>query len=379
MLQQKQQKNRQLNVSAFSLQLIADMGIIDLKLSPIGEKQVNVYIKAENFGPIEKAEVDLRPLTVFVGESNTGKTYLAALIYALHQNFGMFSQLPFTYFTHILFLNRLLHHYSGRRQPELEEETEEEIEEVLEKLNTPGWPFKFSDLPQWMRAEFLYKLTDPEYFANELKRCFDLESVSKLIRFTGSKDNEMKLSLQVCEGDQTYWNFRARDAGSGFTVGGHINSDIVLLNLKDKIPNFFHLFEHLYIHGCVTRDSYYLPAARSGILQSREVITSSLIKRATRIGLDIETSKFSGVIADFLEHIVLYEERNTSLETIEGIAKKLEDELLGGEIGVNRPIPGVYPQFLYRPEQAEEGLRMSHASAMISELAPLVLFPTTCC
>ena len=68
--------------------------IIDLKSSPIGEETVNVYINVKNFGPIEKAEIALRPLTVFVGESNTGKTYLAALIYALHQNFGGLSQFP---------------------------------------------------------------------------------------------------------------------------------------------------------------------------------------------------------------------------------------------------------------------------------------------
>ena len=55
---------------------------------------MNIHINVKNFGPIEKAEIDLRPLTVFVGESNTGKTYLAALIYALHQNFEGFSQFP---------------------------------------------------------------------------------------------------------------------------------------------------------------------------------------------------------------------------------------------------------------------------------------------
>ena len=34
------------------------------------QQSPNVHIAAENFGPIEKAEIDLRPLTVFVGESN---------------------------------------------------------------------------------------------------------------------------------------------------------------------------------------------------------------------------------------------------------------------------------------------------------------------
>ena len=41
-----------------------------------------------DFGPIAKAEIDLRPLTVFVGPSNTGKSYLAILLYALHKSIG---------------------------------------------------------------------------------------------------------------------------------------------------------------------------------------------------------------------------------------------------------------------------------------------------
>ena len=39
-------------------------------------------IEVTDFGPIAKAKLDLRPLTVFVGPSNTGKSYLAMLIYA---------------------------------------------------------------------------------------------------------------------------------------------------------------------------------------------------------------------------------------------------------------------------------------------------------
>jgi len=37
--------------------------------------------KIANLGPIKNAEIQLKPLTVFVGENNTGKTYAAYLIY----------------------------------------------------------------------------------------------------------------------------------------------------------------------------------------------------------------------------------------------------------------------------------------------------------
>ena len=47
-----------------------------------------VEIAVKNFGPIAEANIDLRPLTVFVGPSNTGKTYFATLMYVLHAVFN---------------------------------------------------------------------------------------------------------------------------------------------------------------------------------------------------------------------------------------------------------------------------------------------------
>ena len=339
---------------------------------------MDAYINVKNFGPIEKAEIDLRPLTVFVGESNTGKTYLAALIYALHQNFEGIPQFPWVdsianYFGYI--------RRSLDRHPQNQlEALEQEMLEVLEKLNTPGRPFNFSDLPQPIHTGLESRLTDQADFPNELKRCFDLESVSKLIRFTGNQANEMKISLSVREGDQTCWDFEVRDAGSGPAIIGHINPDMILLNAKRKtefheISDVERLFRTLGTRRLRREGSYYLPAARSGIMQSHGVIATALIKRATRIGLDrLEVSTFSGMIGDFLEQIVQYKERDGSSKEISRVAEQLETELLEGKIEVKRPTPGASPEFLYRPDQAEEALRMSHSSSMVSELAPLVLF-----
>ncbi|MDE0686940.1 MAG: AAA family ATPase [Candidatus Poribacteria bacterium] len=343
---------------------------------------MDTYINVKNFGPIEKAEIDLRPLTVFVGESNTGKTYLAALIYALHKHFGGVSQFPWADYVayYFGFIRRMRDRDSQSRQ----EEIEQEMLEVFEKLNTPERSFKFSDLPQEIHDALEFRLADREDFPDELKRCFDLESASKLIRFTGSRGHEMKVSLSVRESDQTYWDFETRVAGSDNpTITGHINPDMILLNAKDPMrrdkfnetSDVERLFQTLSGQRWRAVDSYYLPAARSGIMESRDVLATALIKRATRIGLDrLEVSTFSGMIADFLEQIFQYRERKRSSSRISRVAEQLEMELLEGKIEVKRHSSEAYPEFLYRPEQTEEGLRMSHSSAMVSELAPLVLF-----
>ena len=80
------------------------------------------------------------------------------------------------------------------------------------------------------------------------------------------------------------------------------------------------------------------------------------------------------MIADFLEQLFNYKKRKGSSSKIRRVAEQLETELLEGKIEVKRHSPEAYPEFLYRPDQAKEGLRMSHSSAMVSELAPLVLF-----
>lgn len=130
-----------------------------------------------------------------------------------------------------------------------------------------------------------------------------------------------------------------------------------------------YLATHIYTVYRQTRNAYYLPTARSGIIQ----IVTAL--QATREGLDyLEVSTFSGMIADFLEQIVNYKERKRPSSSIRRVAEQLETELLEGRIEVKRPAPEASPEFLYRPEQSEYTLRMSHSSAMVSELAPLVLF-----
>ena len=45
-------------------------------------------LDVRDFGPIARASVELRPLTVFIGPSNTGKSYLAMLLYVLHRCLG---------------------------------------------------------------------------------------------------------------------------------------------------------------------------------------------------------------------------------------------------------------------------------------------------
>lgn len=326
-----------------------------------GPQAPNIHIAVENFGPIEKAEIDLRPLTVFVGESNTGKTYLAALIYALYRTFVGFSRVPWP--DDVILLLR---------------EIDTETLEALEKLNTFDQSFKYSDLPQWLRTSTLSGLNSPELFRDELKRCFNLDSISDLIRFTDSKKNEMKVLLKVSEENQPLWNFEMKSSGADIKVTGSVNEDMILCTEDDTISqkqlNLEDLATFLHVNRSRVPDFYYLPAPRGGIMETHGVILSSLVEGATRVGLkhSRESAMLSGMIGDFLKQIISYQVGHVSSDEMNGIAKVLEDEVLRGEVEVRKPAG--YPEFRYRPQKSEQTLRMSQSSSMVSELAPLVLF-----
>ena len=128
-------------------------------------KPLGVHIGVQNFGPVEQATLDLRPLTVFVGESNTGKTYLTLLIYALHRTFeGFVHSLP--------------------------------------------RPFK-----------------DAGVFSKQLKRCFGVASVPELVRFSDSANTEMRISLQVGAGDHVVWTFDMQASRAGIQETLDIKQD----------------------------------------------------------------------------------------------------------------------------------------------------------
>ena len=51
-------------------------------------------LSLRDFGPIATADLEMRPMTVLVGPSDTGKSYVTKLIYALHQAFARSSIAP---------------------------------------------------------------------------------------------------------------------------------------------------------------------------------------------------------------------------------------------------------------------------------------------
>lgn len=334
-----------------------------------------VEISVRNFGPIAEADLDLRPLTVFVGPSNTGKTYLSVLIYALQRVFEEFSGFPSLHILPLLAQGLMY-----------DDSAEEELSEAFNILSgvrpLQERPLKISHLPKKVRDQLQHSLKDLEIYGSdlekELKRCFDLTSVAELIQSPGNQNDETNVSLVASDVNQDLWHFKAEASEAGIVIEGEINEKAVIspqdpssYSVKIDHKGMFALtFES---HRSIGKP-YYLPAARSGIMQSHRVIASSLVTRSTRAGLEpLEVPTLSGVVADFMQQIILYREGAGPDDEMNHIADSLESDVLAGQI-IMKPSATGYPDFLYRPQGTEQDMRLTRSSSMVSELAPLVLF-----
>ena len=366
----------------------------------------SVRISVQDFGPIANGTINLRPLTVFVGPSNTGKTYFATLIYALHRMLDGFQRLPVAFAYQDYFEPVSLHDETVATDIGLRKE---ELQESIKKLETVGRAFRFLDLPRGLRDAMQAALKKSEalgaHLGSEFERCLDLKSLSDLARLS-CESGGAQLSLDVSEDKRPLWHFSMGFSESGITTSGRIENIVLsseqwwastLEHLRDfrrfsglvkermKLDSSFdrgHVIEFfnrfLYATGFADKrgDMHYLPAARSSIMQSHRLIASSLVARSTRAGQGVppEFPTLPGIVADFMQQLILFTEGRERDELIKTLADALEREVLEGQIQIDRAFAGGYPEFVYQPRETKETIRLTRASSMVSELAPVVLF-----
>ena len=392
-------------------------------------------LTVSNFGPIAEASIELRPMSVFVGSSNTGKSYMAALIYVLHKFFNA---------------------YSGDdiRSPMLLRKQQSPDLSTNDLSGLYAWTKEtISDL-QTTKHETSYLIELPESIAmsvrpiinniahlsgdleDEITRCFGVEKAKTLIRHlsdgktilslyqdnskeVGQNDpfgyeveiteqgakinvaipNTMPLQMNMGDISVLLWNWHAdwlaelenmgfNKMGSKATANLNIDWLTELENMEsDGKERAKRILEDLLctlasdiasdIAGPLSRPAHYLPADRAGVMHAHQVVVRSLIARASRGVLrpDSPMPVLSGVLGDFMEQLVALADssRRAHRKNYDNLAQRLEQTLLRGAVRVEQS-PIDYPSFVFRPNGWERDLPLMNASSMVSELAPVVLY-----
>ncbi len=349
----------------------------------------NYRIEVTDFGPIASAAIDLRPLTVFAGPSNTGKSYLAMLVYALHRCFSSLyrSRLPPSRIDYWFASTMAVRSLSAMAVGSLSQR--EELAARLSAWLSAEGVSKSSPLPDDLAVTLrptLEKATGAdEYLAQEVSRCFGVDALDDLVRH-GSARCDALIELHGSSArieEHVRYHFRFGQGNQQFS--GRIPT---MPALTDGLQEYISLpigadDDHYLLHivlddmfravlGPLIRTAYYLPADRTGVMHSHQVVVSTLIQSATSAGLRPSTNVpiLSGVLADFLDDLIGMSQRKRKPSDR---ARTLEKNLFPGSIRL-KPSETGYPSFSYRPDGWDTDLPLMRTSSMVSELAPVVLY-----
>ncbi|MBC6437447.1 MAG: AAA family ATPase [Rhodobacteraceae bacterium] len=353
--------------------------------------------KIKNFGPIAEGAVDLRPLTVFTGPSNTGKSWLATLIYAMEKQLNGLSSLGFR--------------FALRRQSERHNRPFPENPNAwLESLQHDQM-VQLTDSDQKI-FESAFRGTQEE-LKDGLLSCFGMSKPGHLVR----EGVEPLARISIDYGDATRPLLRSQDVK--ITQAGKISIDAKAAETWHlSFPTPPHLKEGVRkeledamnsLEGAVlsidteagnriapsvmsllrrflyTPDSFYLPADRGGVMHAHQVVVSTLIQNASRAGIGGGSSlpALSGVLTDFLKNLVDLADSSGGMGygarerrgPGKDMATRLESNILNGKITVERTDVS-YPRFTYTPEGWDKprSLPLVNVSSMVSELAPVALY-----
>ena len=344
-----------------------------------------------NFGPIETAEIELKPLSVFIGKSNTGKTYLATLIYIIHQQLGGFPRLPFS----------VNHYYL----PELRNVNFELINESLSDAT------RFSDLPESL-SNFLFSSAFQESnfkkeIINSITTTFEENNICDLFLST-KKNAAMSINFGYFEQENQVWNSELTATKSRLSLQTDFFSDLLISknalrhfkNLKKQVEisrlggfsilrhseRFFEAASHP--ESGARCQAHYLPAVRSGIMQSHRAVASAALQRITYTGLEDTRiiPRLPKTSIDFIQNLLsvnersvkLFRPRNTLFDELQknvySIADKFEELIIGGKIESYSEMADGYPEMYYHPKGSSKKFTLSQSSSMVTELAPIIIF-----
>ena len=85
--------------------------------------------------------------------------------------------------------------------------------------------------------------------------------------------------------------------------------------------------------GVISRPAYYLPASRSGLVETRRALVGSSLDRMTRADRRPTTGSFSGVLADFIrQSFVDLSSKPSGWDVGETLASRVEKTIISGKV-----------------------------------------------
>lgn len=337
------------------------------------KQQKHLKLAVENFGPIRKGEFELKPLTIFIGPNNSGKSYAALLLYTLLQVFGdKPHRATSPHVIHELVITRADLKRWGRTS-----------EHMLAYRRAPQ-----NVKSQIVVATFERLSKIKEDLPQALVDYYGVEEPTNLVR-SAEPRQALSVSLNEPSGEPTSVGLRLEigPSSEAATVSPSFPNlpslsvspvdDVVDMDDKDAYLHYWSLWKKLLNAASIpVGDAYYLPATRSGILQTWPIVMSATTQ-ILRYGVGvrrIQLSALRGVAGDLLQTLLEWSMRShmkgSRRDAVEPALEILEGWILLGHVSLKSSDGPVELEYQSGPFS----LSLDQASSMVAELAPLDLW-----
>ena len=310
-------------------------------------------LHVENFARIESADIEISPLMCFIGDNNSGKSYIMALLWGIIANGHMF-------------------YYDKNKScvdsPEYVTCREWLLSNVGKKVEiTPDTAQKYID---WFN-----EILD----ANKTRLTRNIFNSEIAIGKIEIRHFSVTQKVTVTLNDKTI------QKGYGYTP---INSTEFELDIYRDNPealfvsNFLTVW-HLLMFG-LTRIAksleyeetpIYLPASRTGLLLVHRLIAGKATRNMFSLNSDDDfQEKLTAPYVQFLELLIkLQNTAEIKSERKMALIRFLQDEIIHGNVTVKEEGKTIR----YSPEDSDTELPMSITSSVVTEIASLLLLLTT--
>ncbi len=309
----------------------------------------------EDYGKIKSAEIEVAPLTLFVGDNNSGKSYLLALLWGI-EKFGVEALIGESYI-------------NTKEANSLIDWLLEQIDIAVERQKHEVFLGEITDLLQSFLNIELQKNKN-----SLVKKIFNSKSVEigKLEIKLGDLSDTI-LSFEMND-DEEYLHMSAKN-GREFGMERGVIDDRMHREIEGVqwflVQMIYSSILNIDSRESIMDGSIYLPAARTGFMLTKDIINK--VGRKNTFNLSEEKEEITPFIRPINQFLDIMGDMSTdNLGKDENIklAIDLEKEMTNGSIEISAI---ANKEVQYVPAGYKKGIPLRLSSAVVTELSPLIL------
>lgn len=307
------------------------------------DKEWTLYVK--NFAKIEAAKVKISPLMCFVGDNNSGKSYLMSLLWGiLTLGKEVFPKMPSEAKIY------------KRCENWLKENLNQEVELAEEVID--WYILWFNDLLNANKKLLLQKIFNYEVTAEKIEICSYCRRKKFVVRW---EENGERYSVT-----DTYAKFPKKESYSREEIL-RMNAYICWNLLMEGIA------APLYtpvVKGRRMGEPVYLPASRTGFMLTYSQLIENSLQISFTPAMQENSSTLTLPYVDFLQLVTKFETKGKLNGKKTWAVEYIENQMTKGNLTVKKDM---VPLIQYRPKGIEKEIPLFVASSIVTEISPLLL------